>query len=132
MVNFLQNFNELKYGKLRPLCLFCIWFTSEEPGVLFSPGSSRLLTNSGTICSANEESTRLVFYLKQHHHQPPTSEIWKSNVFECYLANLYLIPKCVFEHYPGTSPLLQQCAHPVKWIARKCLLSAHMDAGRKL
>ena len=84
--------------------------------MLCSPGSSRLLTNSGSICSANEESTRLVFYLKQHHPQPPTSEIWKSNVFEFYLANLYFIPKCVFEHYPGTSPLLQQCAHPVKWL----------------
>ena len=102
------------YGKLRPLCLFCIRFTSEEPSVVFAR-KQPFDDKQRFDLQHRQGATHLLLYLQNHHPQASTStnsicltRSMNSADINCPLQSRH-IRSC-------TTPLLQQSVHHVKWL----------------
>ena len=83
--------------------------------MLCLPGSSHPMTNSGSICSAGEESTNLLLYLQNHHPQASTSTNSVCLTRSMNSADINC-PEQSGHIRSCTSPVLQQSAHHVKWV----------------
>ena len=112
------NFCRIKcfvYGKLRPLCLFFIRFTSEEPSVVFARKQPSDDKQWFDLQHRRGVSPHLLLYLQ--NHQPHASTSTNSVCFtrSVKFADINC-PEQSRHIRSRTSPLLQQSSHHVKWL----------------
>ena len=106
------NFCRIKcfvYGKLRPLCLFCIRFTSEEPSVVFARKQPSDDKQRFDLQHRRGLYPHLLLYLQ--NHQPHASTSTNSVCFTRSMKSADInCPEQSRHIRSRTSPLLQQAA----------------------
>ena len=103
------------YGKLRPLCLFCIRFTSEEPSVVFARKQPSDDKQWFDLQHRRGVSPHLLLYLQNHHPHASTSTNSVCFTRSMKFADINC-PEQSRHIRSRTSPLLQQSSHHVKWL----------------
>ena len=103
------------YGKLRPLCLFCIRFTSEEPSVVFARKQPSDDKQWFDLQHRRGVSPHLLLYLQSHHPHASTSTNSVCFTRSMKFADINC-PEQSRHIRSRTSPLLQQSSHHVKWL----------------